>query len=306
MHTTPARKSARGFTLIELLVVIAIIAILAAILFPVFQKVREKARAIDCQSNLKQISLGVLQYTQDYDEAYPIANDGVPGEGWNSRNLFIIPPSFATPAQLGRANAIWANSIQTYVKSYAVYQCKDSTIYNLIGVGAGRPNITYTYNGELQSSTQAAVLEPTNVPLIWPGELQNALVGAATASPVLQCPDANAPCVYKPGYYPPGSNDLTCTTGNGSTSSTILFGVPNKSGFAHTSGDNFAYCDGHVKYVNYTIHPPEAGDPPRPSAPAGSPFALQDASGTVLTAGGGYGLYTDNCHVYGFEPDFNP
>jgi prepilin-type N-terminal cleavage/methylation domain-containing protein/prepilin-type processing-associated H-X9-DG protein len=64
----------RGFTLIELLVVIAIIAILAAILFPVFARARENARRASCQSNLKQIGLGILQYTQDYDEAMPPTN----------------------------------------------------------------------------------------------------------------------------------------------------------------------------------------------------------------------------------------
>ena len=63
----------RGFTLIELLVVIAIIAILAAILFPVFARAREKARQASCQSNLKQLTLGVLMYAQDYDEKFPIA-----------------------------------------------------------------------------------------------------------------------------------------------------------------------------------------------------------------------------------------
>jgi prepilin-type N-terminal cleavage/methylation domain-containing protein len=60
--------SKKGFTLIELLVVIAIIAILAAILFPVFAKAREKARQASCQSNEKQLGLGFIQYTQDYDE----------------------------------------------------------------------------------------------------------------------------------------------------------------------------------------------------------------------------------------------
>lgn len=64
-------KKLSGFTLIELLVVIAIIAILAAILFPVFARARENARRASCMSNLKQVSLAIMQYTQDYDERYP-------------------------------------------------------------------------------------------------------------------------------------------------------------------------------------------------------------------------------------------
>ena len=70
------RKQQLGFTLIELLVVIAIIALLAAVLFPVFAKVRENARRTACQSNLKQIGLGIMQYTQDNDEALPLLSYG--------------------------------------------------------------------------------------------------------------------------------------------------------------------------------------------------------------------------------------
>jgi prepilin-type N-terminal cleavage/methylation domain-containing protein/prepilin-type processing-associated H-X9-DG protein len=75
------RTLRQGFTLIELLVVIAIIAILAAILFPVFAQAREKARAITCISNQKQVNLGFLQYVQDYDETYPMGQYVDPGTG---------------------------------------------------------------------------------------------------------------------------------------------------------------------------------------------------------------------------------
>jgi prepilin-type N-terminal cleavage/methylation domain-containing protein/prepilin-type processing-associated H-X9-DG protein len=79
---------ARGFTLIELLIVIAIIAILAAILFPVFARARENARRASCQSNLKQIGLSFMQYSQDYDERYPAAestNANVVPYGWDKK-----------------------------------------------------------------------------------------------------------------------------------------------------------------------------------------------------------------------------
>src|SRR5262249_50825938 len=76
----PRRQRMRAFTLIELLVVIAIIAILAAILFPVFAQAREKARAITCTSNLKQLSLAWLMYAQDYDETWPLTAAQLPNK----------------------------------------------------------------------------------------------------------------------------------------------------------------------------------------------------------------------------------
>src|ERR1700712_1940336 len=89
----------KGFTLIELLVVIAIIAILAAILFPVFAQAREKARQSSCASNMKQMSLAVIQYAQDYDESYP------------------------TGLQSGWYAASWAYNVQPYIKSVDVFRC---------------------------------------------------------------------------------------------------------------------------------------------------------------------------------------
>ena len=104
-------KNKYGFTLIELLVVIAIIAILAAILFPVFAKVREKARAISCLSNMKQLGLAVAQYTQDFDETEP-----------NGYNKF------------GAENG-WASQIFPYVKSVAAFACPDDSSIGNQSVG---------------------------------------------------------------------------------------------------------------------------------------------------------------------------
>lgn len=117
-HTDHGRKRNSGFTLIELLVVIAIIAILAAILFPVFARARENARRASCQSNLKQIGLGVLQYVQDYDEHYPIRYFN----NWSA----------------GGDEEGWASLIQPYLKSQQILQCPSesnppSGSYNVVG-----------------------------------------------------------------------------------------------------------------------------------------------------------------------------
>src|SRR5947199_9208330 len=102
------RADSAGFTLIELLVVIAIIALLAAILFPVFSQAREKARQANCLSSLKQLSLALFMYTQDYDETLP-------------RNRFAFKNSDVC-ASGGQART-WKGAIQAYVKSYDFWKC---------------------------------------------------------------------------------------------------------------------------------------------------------------------------------------
>jgi prepilin-type N-terminal cleavage/methylation domain-containing protein/prepilin-type processing-associated H-X9-DG protein len=122
----------KGFTLIELLVVIAIIAILAAILFPVFAQAREKARAITCASNMDQLALAVIMYSQDNNETYPQGGHAAYGGFWIDYNIS------------------WPKIILPYITSLAVYRCPDDSLANPIGndafIGAGNA-ISYNLNG---------------------------------------------------------------------------------------------------------------------------------------------------------------
>jgi prepilin-type N-terminal cleavage/methylation domain-containing protein/prepilin-type processing-associated H-X9-DG protein len=142
-----ANRKRAGFTLIELLVVIAIIAILAAILFPVFAQAREKARAIACLSNTKQLALGMMQYTQDNDEKY-VAGANVYGKG---------------PG--------WAGQIYPYVKSTQVYRCPDDSS-NLPGtpVSYGMNSQFSPYNAAgtgANGATRAQVSAPASTVLLF-------------------------------------------------------------------------------------------------------------------------------------------
>jgi prepilin-type N-terminal cleavage/methylation domain-containing protein/prepilin-type processing-associated H-X9-DG protein len=105
----------KGFTLIELLVVIAIIAILAAILFPVFAKAREKARQASCTSNLKQIGLAAVAYKQDYDETYCLSWPTTGPDGTRS-----VPPACGTPYP---NSYWWMDTLRPYTKNDQVFHC---------------------------------------------------------------------------------------------------------------------------------------------------------------------------------------
>jgi prepilin-type N-terminal cleavage/methylation domain len=283
LPSRPRRHGAGAFTLIELLVVIAIIAILAAILFPVFAQAREKARQASCLSNFKQTALGILQYTQDWDEAFPA---GTLPHGGQWRDGYI---GWQMPCTDGQFDCLaWGNSIQPYVKSTEIYRCP-STIYDWNPYGYAentKPGSSYTYNGLLQYSSQAAVTEPASVVLLWSGQMSNTWIGRTMANPRLNCPDPNAECVYKP-RTPSG-----CQDGNGSSSGfTVYGGDLNFRKWIHGQGDNFSYADGHVKWN------PLNGNANK------DPWTITTEKGEMYGPNG-YSYYWDGaCHPCMFTPD---
>ncbi len=125
------RKVHKGFTLIELLVVIAIIAILAAILFPVFAQARDKARQTACLSNMKQASLAVIMYQQDYDETFPLTTQEVLGETYNY-------------------DMSWVKAVQPYSKNLQMFVCPNGAYDTSTD---GKPDADPTHSGKAGSET---------------------------------------------------------------------------------------------------------------------------------------------------------
>ncbi len=201
------QRARAGFTLIELLVVIAIIAILAAILFPVFQRVRENARRTACLSNMKQLGLAVTQYTQDYDELYPGAVKGsggaiMPG-GWNYYTTFGAGATLPVfDMTLG--------SIYSYTKSKGIYLCPDDS--------AGQTA------GDSYALSSCVATSPIGTPLA-PGK---ALSQFDNPSGTLLLTEESAG---------------TSTTTNDAY---LLYGTDTVS-LRHTGGSNVLFTDGHAK-----------------------------------------------------------
>ncbi len=283
------RNIKSAFTLIELLVVIAIIAILAAILFPVFAQARESARKTTCLSNDKQINLGRLMYVQDYDETNPIA---FPGN--NAGNtIYTSPPDLRPPATAARM-ALVTNAIQPYIKNYQLYGCPSAAPWTVNPVPAAQL-IHYTYNGLLNEYAEAAIPQPAAVISFWGGILKNQLTGYSFASPVLSGLNRQpTPVTYQPCARNAAGQCVSCASGDGGTSFPILFiGPSNWNAWVHHNGDNFSYEDGHAKFKVQT------------KGAANTPWATVDDTGLVVH-NLSYNYYSDGCHALLFRPDYEP
>jgi len=243
-HGNPKRKA---FTLIELLVVIAIIAMLAAILFPVFSSARDKARSSACLSNTKQLGLAIVQYTQDYDEYFPCGTT----------------QNFVTNKSGGQG---WAGQIYPYTKNVNVFYCPSDT-YTFPGFLA----ISYGYNQHLDAgpgtNNPAGIVPltsigaPANVVCLF--EVTGGWVTMANGG--ISPTENNSPA--QEGYPTVGTNGgATYATGP-------MEFPPTGSGWQagrHQNGANYLECDGHAKweigsYISNGIDPANATSPSKAS-----------------------------------------
>jgi prepilin-type N-terminal cleavage/methylation domain-containing protein/prepilin-type processing-associated H-X9-DG protein len=290
------KSTRRAFTLIELLVVIAIIAILAAILFPVFAQAREKARSASCVSNEKQMSTAMLMYSQDYDELMPLAFGYYPGVGWLWPYVGNVPYNNACPGGVCgpkwsmAMSEFWVNSTQPYTKNFQIFQCPSAAKPSALGsnvVPPGAPanaKTSYTYNGLLMAWPQAGMTVPAQLPMITESDGAAYFDGYCAANPVLTCNDPAAGCSYM--NIAGGGSDAR----NGETS--IWFGFDAKAS-VHAEGQNWAYCDGHVKFKRLSVKVVDPGF----TNPYAEPWAQYLRDETPISA------WVLNNHIFYFMPD---
>ena len=201
----------RAFTLIELLVVIAIIAILAAILFPVFAQARDKARQAACLSNMKQVGLGLHMYAQDWEETLPPGN---------------IVPHFNEP----NAPPNFLGSIVPYTRSLGIFVCPSSVNASAVGYNAKQndptplSNTNYMGNAVVLGKTLAVVPNPADIVYLQENNLR---WHYAWAEPALTNPKTG---VYQWWHWEKG--------------------IEKKEQFSnlHSNGGNLLFVDGHARY----------------------------------------------------------
>lgn len=225
----PSTGESSGFTLIELLVVIAIIAILAAILFPVFARARENARRSACQSNLKNLGLAALQYIQDYDEK-------------------VMHGNMTNVNYIGMG---WAGQLTPYTKSNDLFRCPSEAGRPTVGAVAPNKYYSYRYNIGLVRDQQGAGNNN------WDKIVNIAQVSQSSRTVMMYESSAYAfTMAPDEASSSAGNGERTDSAGNGIPAGCPMLPVagwistmPVGPYVRHLDGANFLAMDGHVKWL---------------------------------------------------------
>jgi prepilin-type N-terminal cleavage/methylation domain-containing protein/prepilin-type processing-associated H-X9-DG protein len=214
------RRSRSGFTLIELLVVIAIIAILAAILFPVFAQAREKARQANCISAFKQINLALIMYAQDYDETIP-------------RIRFWEFSGFCSPTA---KSLTWKGALTPYVKSYDFWRCPSNARNNINSEDVDKNiKVSYACNGILFHGHRNSDKTPPRT-----------LASFAEPASTMLLLESTSPCPDFGDWVGQGT-----ATGKGGNCGPDGMGIVDFKFQKHGPALNWGFADGHVKSMKY-------------------------------------------------------
>ncbi len=232
----------RAFTLIELLVVIAIIAILAAILFPVFAQAKEAAKKTSCLSDSKQIGMAEQIYLADVDDTYPITRPyDIPSNTNYAINfVWASADTFTTPSPVTRS--MWANAMAPYMKNLGIWSCPSGQDVNLFGepesaLGQGR--FSYAINGYVNMANATSIATPAETTVFFELSKTNRARKYFWSFPLPQ-QDSWDPVPYK-------------WDTNGNYIVVFTMDISN-TWWDHARGHNNQYADGHSKFVSVPGH----------------------------------------------------
>ncbi len=234
VHNSP-NQARSAFTLIELLVVIAIIAILASILFPVFARARENARRSSCQSNLKQIGLGILQYNQDYDEKFPMAEYGGGGSGIPQLQWYgAVQPYMKSGTNFGQGGVFqcpsYTSSSNNFAQSYGIHSDLCPSYY---GENPANPQ-TYGLSILDNAAEKVIVVEKGNTG-------QGYSYPVFVTSENLWTNGVGSPAGSKDDNDRIGISDCDDAAGS------VTYECAAMPRYRHLNTSNMLYADGHVK-----------------------------------------------------------